>query len=608
MLTEEVHLARHTLRFEISGPDDCAAAVTDEYGNAVAAEDDGTFLLCTGRSYRYRVSAAGYASRSGTTGEIFGDLTVTLRLEKTWDGSYTKPELGEDGFYLIYTAEELMWFNRNGGNDDCVRLMADIVLNGEDELVNQWKPMFAAGLTREGSFNGVFDGNGHTIENLYIRLENLYTIELGWDGSPMLMSDRIDVAGMFGYFTGTVKDLAVTGLYEIIDRPVSQMADWFMLGGIAAFMDGGSITGCSTDIDLVYNIGGETTSTGGYPDGGFPEACDVYIGGIAASMTNGAVISDCYVTGDLSGFGTRTVNIGGIAGGMRKSSAAVTRCYFSGDITAQGSTLYSGSFRSSLGGIVGDTAVMGGEGGTVEYCFALGTRIDGTDSRRSEANRIVGSGAAQLRYNAASTALRIVNAELHDDENFSRGSVNGGDIDPARAVGSMTAYKAVGWDENIWQCGAGSLPRFLWQSGEPGVADCTVTVVAPEGTTVTFTGGVTDGKTTTASTVSFTVTLPAGWALDGVACANGTLSGAMGSYTVRNITGDLIITVAASVHKGDVNGDGVVDAVDAMLVLRHCAGKLTLTGGRLAAADANGDGRVNTDDVSDILKQAVGIA
>ncbi len=186
--------------------------------------------------------------------------------------------------------------------------------------------------------------------------------------------------------------------------------------------------------------------------------------------------------------------------------------------------------------------------------------------------------------------------------------MNGGNLEPARAAGSMTAYKAVGWSEEIWQCGTDSLPRFVWQKGEPGVAECSITVNAPEGTTVTFTGGVTDGKTTTASTVSFTVRLPAGWALDGIACANGTLSGAMGSYTVRNITGDLIITIAASVHKGDVNGDGVVNAVDAMLVLRHCAGKLTLTGGRLSAADANGDGEVNSDDVSLILKQAVGLA
>ena len=60
------------------------------------------------------------------------------------------------------------------------------------------------------------------------------------------------------------------------------------------------------------------------------------------------------------------------------------------------------------------------------------------------------------------------------------------------------------------------------------------------------------------------------------------------------------------VDLGDVNGDKIVDAGDAILVLRHAAKLETLTGWQLVAADVNGDGQVDSGDAIPILQKSVG--
>lgn len=54
--------------------------------------------------------------------------------------------------------------------------------------------------------------------------------------------------------------------------------------------------------------------------------------------------------------------------------------------------------------------------------------------------------------------------------------------------------------------------------------------------------------------------------------------------------------------KGDVNGDGLVDNIDAAQILRYDAGIIDLPKDRLAVADYNGDGFVDNMDALQILK------
>ena len=61
------------------------------------------------------------------------------------------------------------------------------------------------------------------------------------------------------------------------------------------------------------------------------------------------------------------------------------------------------------------------------------------------------------------------------------------------------------------------------------------------------------------------------------------------------------------VVRGDANGNGTIDFVDALLVLKHDAGTEALSGKNLTAADVNSNGNVDFVDAILILKYDAGL-
>jgi len=57
---------------------------------------------------------------------------------------------------------------------------------------------------------------------------------------------------------------------------------------------------------------------------------------------------------------------------------------------------------------------------------------------------------------------------------------------------------------------------------------------------------------------------------------------------------------------GDVNDDGVINSIDAVLILRAAVGKTELTSVQEKAADTNKDGEINAIDAANVLRKAVG--
>ena len=58
---------------------------------------------------------------------------------------------------------------------------------------------------------------------------------------------------------------------------------------------------------------------------------------------------------------------------------------------------------------------------------------------------------------------------------------------------------------------------------------------------------------------------------------------------------------------GDVNGDGTVNAADAVLIMRHALSLELLEGDALIAADYNGDGSITTVDALTVLRASLGL-
>lgn len=86
------------------------------------------------------------------------------------------------------------------------------------------------------------------------------------------------------------------------------------------------------------------------------------------------------------------------------------------------------------------------------------------------------------------------------------------------------------------------------------------------------------------------------------------------SYTMEDMFGNkytfLVVTVNVqepNAELGDVNGDGVVDNLDAAFILKYDAATIDLTDDQLAVGDVNKDGEVDNLDAAFILKYDAGI-
>ena len=167
---------------------------------------------------------------------------------------------------VINNVEELKAFRDavNGGNQfagKTVKLAADLDLSGEEN----WTPIGNLVAYPGQSFDGVFDGNGHTIKNVTVV-----------DQTP-----KHAVAGLFGsVVNGTIKNLTV----ENVNLTSSHYA-----GGIVAYTSNGPT------IENCHVIGGTITSV--------PEKLgDEYdngdkVGGIFGYATAGSTINNCTVDG-----------------------------------------------------------------------------------------------------------------------------------------------------------------------------------------------------------------------------------------------------------------------------------------------------------------------
>ena len=325
--------------------------------------------------------------------------------------------------YLIATTEDLLQFagvmnhekQYYDYNDSHFRLMADIALNDCSDFdvwdktppENVWTPIACY-----QSFNGVFDGNGHTISGLYIGQPVTKT---EYDGYSCFM----DTFGLFGTVTGEIKNLTVEKAYvhpkrNGEDRPqnVGIIAGWadtltgctaegivicegFDCGGITGL--GGTITDCSFE--------GVMLEKSGYPAG--------YIGGIAASSTN--VIRGCSVSAQLISEYTdepeASANMGGIAG---THSGLIENCTFDGEII-------SGNYA---GGILGYGSSMG----LNDEVIVRNCTNNGSITAAESAGGIVGC------------ASDTKNKEFRVEECTNKGPIHSLDAEAVCAVGGIVGH------------------------------------------------------------------------------------------------------------------------------------------------------------------------
>ena len=216
--------------------------------------------------------------------------------------------------YIIANASDLATFrsNVNGGTSYSgvyFKLTADIT-TAQTAVI---------GTSSTYPFAGTFDGDGHTIN-------------VNLSGASR--------TALFGYVTGTIKNLIVTG---------SVTSTGSYSGGIVGYLQDGSVLNCGNEASVsatggysggvVGYTGGTCTIDGCYNKGAISGG--TRIGGIVGEQYTNVTVSNCYNLGSITG--TSSSN-GGVVGYGR---AAVSNCYHA---VGSVSTSYNGG---SVGAIVG---------------------------------------------------------------------------------------------------------------------------------------------------------------------------------------------------------------------------------------------------------------
>lgn len=247
------------------------------------------------------------------------------------DGSSEHP-------FLITTAEELKWYASyvNGESGDnvvhntaCAQLVKDIDLStvcGKGK--GNWTPIAKYdiyGLTSSNKFDGVFDGNGHTISNLYIDQNGS---KLGLFGCIMpttsstsasvknLKMANVQIVG--DEYCAAVCGYGIGGTFENIE---------VLSGSIASYTKAYGIAGCSGNAKNCINRANVTAKR-------------TYAAGVINNIRD--EVSNC------SNYGKITAEIG-LAGGIvvkSNGSTQLINCANYGDI------VITGNVSDKVGGLV----------------------------------------------------------------------------------------------------------------------------------------------------------------------------------------------------------------------------------------------------------------
>ena len=283
----------------------------------------------------------------GDTISFTDDMTYTVAwaLRNTsadvWDGTYDTDWTGsgtKTDPYLLTSAAEIAGLQmkvNTGSNyrDIYFKLTADIKMNDGGKsfsyyLVgrNSWTPI---GCDVAQSFQGILDGDGHTVSGLYI-------------------NTREDYQGLFGQSGGSIRNLGVIDSYIGGDNYV---------GGVIG-ANYGTLENC-------YNAGMVNGNS--------------FSGGVIGSSSWGTTVENCYNNGAISG----NYAVGGVAG----SGSTVVNCHNNGaisgnkavggvvgSVTTAKNSFNAGAVKGNneIGGIAGDAS------GIVECCYNIGTVSGGS--------------------------------------------------------------------------------------------------------------------------------------------------------------------------------------------------------------------------------------
>ena len=330
-----------------------------------------------------------------TRNRLFTLLLLVIALlipQWGWAQTASQPSVGNGSTrnpYEISTAAELAWFRDyvNGGKlSVCAKLTADIDLKdfchaadaSKEEL--SWEPIG----NYSNKYTGTFDGNGHTISNLYIKVQRQGVGFFGCASGGSIKNITFDNAQVentgndYNYsMTGIVVGATFGTLQNLKTlKNCSVKSGAKTLGGIA-----GTITGSCSNLENNATVSGRNK-----------------VGGIAGSFS-GSTLSSCVNNGMVKE--DRSGECGGIVGYI--AYGTIEDCANYGNVTG----------TNEIGGIVGYAQ----NNSTIKSTLSIGD----ITSEESRAGIIVGyarsiNASNMLAY--SNNAKLTINGTKQEGDNF----------------------------------------------------------------------------------------------------------------------------------------------------------------------------------------------
>ena len=365
-----------------------------------------------------------------------------------------------------------------------------------------------------------------------------------------------DVGGVVGY---NGNNGTITNCYN-----VGSVTGNYYIGGVVGYGVGDTVTSC-------YNTG---SVAGNY-----------YIGGVVGY--NSRSVIDCYNTGSVAG----NSHIGGVAGTVY--SGTVNGCYNEGSISG----------KENVGGVSG-----GSLDSVITNCYNTGIVISDEDAGGVVGFNVGSIGAVTNCYNTGSvTGSKSVGGVVGNgngtvDNCYNTGRVTGEGVSGSVAGGVVGSSGSIGAVINCYNTGivtsdgdAGGVVGL--SDGDGTVTNCYYYVDCCANSDSYGTALTNEQMLRAESFEGFDFETV--WTMDGNP-----------GYPYPKLINNFHTAVYAPIaNSGDANGDGTVNAVDALVAMRYVLGVSTesLTPEQIAAADFNGDGAVNAVDTLLIMRFSLGL-
>ena len=529
-----------------------------DYVGGVVGENNGTVTDCCNTS-----SVTGKDYVGGVVGyNAYGTSAVT-------DCYNTGIVIGERfvggviGYLFVGTASNCY----NEGSITGKDRVGGVIGGNEDPVTACYNTGIVSGVSRVG---GVIGDNSDTVTACYntgsVTGGSYVGGVAGYNWSSTFtncyntgsVNGERDVGGVVGYNKGNVTVCYNTG-------SVTSKEDGYSYGGVAG-SNWGTITDC-------YNEGCIT----GKDCGGGVVGC------------NRDTVIDCYNTGIVTGVNT-------VSGVVGENMGTVTDCYNEGSVNGNDNT----------GGVVG---FGDGDGGTVTGCYNTGSVtgnnkvggvVGGMDDD-SSGRTVIGC------YNTGFvTGISYVGGVI--GENNGTNSVvtdcyNTGGITGGTYVGGVVGHNShTGSVTNCYNTGSVTGDESVGgvvglSDGDAAVTNCYYYVDCCANSDSYGTALTNEQMLRAESFEGFDFETV--WTMDGNP-----------GYPYPKLINNFHTAVYAPIaNSGDANGDGTVNAVDALVAMRYVLGVSTesLTPEQIAAADFNGDGAVNAVDAMLIMRFSLGL-